>query len=89
MLANVLIFSYKEVYQTVLKNIKSHIPKIILAWESGVIDRIIYYKKEMNFKISEARELINNSNKHNEILILKNKLNNLEKEIFLTISKYE
>ncbi len=72
-----------------LKNIRSHIPKIMFAWESGIINRVIYYKKEMDFKIWETKKLINNSNKHNEILKLKNELDSIEKEIFLIISKYE
>jgi type III secretion system FlhB-like substrate exporter len=86
------MWNFKKLVQEIesrLKNIRSHIPKIIFAGESGIINRVIYYKKEMTLKIWETRKLINHSNKHKEILKFKNELDSIEKEIFLTISKYE
>lgn len=72
-----------------IKNIKSHIPKIIEAWENGVLDRVVYYKKEMNSKIKEAKEAIESCNNHEDILKLELELDSLVKEIYLLISKYE
>ncbi|EKD66551.1 MAG: hypothetical protein ACD_49C00035G0006 [uncultured bacterium (gcode 4)] len=72
-----------------IKNIESHIPKIVDAWEKLIKERVIYYKKEMTIKIKETRITIDSCNKHQEVIELKQKLDILEKEVFLTISKYE
>lgn len=72
-----------------IKNIKSHIPKIIEAWENGIVERVIYYKKEMDSKIKETREVIESCNNHEDILKLELELDSLVKEIYLLISKYE
>ena len=72
-----------------MKNVQSHIPKIVDAGEKSIKERVIYYKKEMTIKIKETRISIDSCNKHEEICKLRQELDLLEKEIFLTIGKYE
>lgn len=72
-----------------IKNIKQHIPKIAEAWDSSLRERVIYYKKEMNIKIRELEETFQSCNNHQEIIKLSKEFEDIKKEVYLTISKYD